>query len=152
MAFAGKHAPLPTALMEAKSVYIQNDSGYADLGDRCFEELAAWGRFKIAKSADVADLVFVISVQTAKGGYSGSATTNQYGNSSIALDEDSIRHTVITVIQESTNKAIWTDTRKWGVRHSATKEIVKGLRQRVEEQESSHQRYGPHRSHGCWKD
>jgi hypothetical protein len=44
-AFA-KHAPLPSELMQAKSVYIQN-AGASPKDARESAELSTWGRFKL---------------------------------------------------------------------------------------------------------
>ena len=35
-----KHLPLPPQVIRAKTVYIDNQSGVAKLGDRCYTELA----------------------------------------------------------------------------------------------------------------
>jgi hypothetical protein len=35
----GKHLPLPPQILTAKTVYIDNQSGYAKLGDRAYKQL-----------------------------------------------------------------------------------------------------------------
>lgn len=137
--FAGKpavHAPLPAALMEAKTVYIQNDSGFAALGDRCFEALSAWGRFKIVANPNDADLVFLLTAHSRSNGYSGTTTAGQNGTSYTNLSEDRINVTTLAIVGTSNKQTVWTDTRKWGIRHAATTEIIKSLRKRFEEQEA----------------
>jgi hypothetical protein len=56
-----KHVPLPDQILQAKTAYIDNRSGFASLGDKAYDELSKWGRFKIVKSAKEADLVFLLS-------------------------------------------------------------------------------------------
>jgi hypothetical protein len=58
--FAGQNAPLPPALMSAKTLYIENNSGQAKLADRCYDELSKWGRFKIVSDPKQADVIVQI--------------------------------------------------------------------------------------------
>jgi hypothetical protein len=40
-------APLPDKLLAAKTIYLENWSGDADLVDDIYEELQGWNRFKV---------------------------------------------------------------------------------------------------------
>jgi hypothetical protein len=122
-AFAGKHAPLPPTLMEAKTVYIDNQSGNAAFADRCYDELRRWGRFKIVPDPKGADIIFRISTATHSTGARASSTTT------------------IEVLEASTGQVLWSDSRPWGNLYtgfrSATRAVVKELKKRVQEQESA---------------
>src|SRR5260370_34414056 len=59
-----KYAPLPSKLMQAKSVYIENKTGDAERGDVFFKELTKWKRFSIVSEKSKADLVFVLGMTT----------------------------------------------------------------------------------------
>jgi hypothetical protein len=137
--FAGQHAPLPPALMSAKTLYIENNTGHADVADRCFDELSKWGRFKIVSSPSDADLVFQVGTNSRTYGYSGHSSADGSGNVDTSLTDDRVSFTTISVI-DKTGQVLWSDTRRWGNLfngfHSATREVVKELRRRVEEQES----------------
>jgi hypothetical protein len=74
-----KHAPLPDELLKAKTVYIDNQSGLATLGDKAYDELSKWGRFKIVSSAKDADLVLLISAHAYVTGYSTNTTGTAQG-------------------------------------------------------------------------
>jgi len=52
-----KHAPLPDAVLNAKSVYILNDTGMQKIADTAYEDLTKWGRFSIAPNRKSADLI-----------------------------------------------------------------------------------------------
>jgi hypothetical protein len=79
--------PLPQKLMIAKTVYIDNQSGFADLGDKCYDELRKWGRFQIVGSAEKADVVLLLSANEYVSGYSsGSYQTNRARSLSSADD------------------------------------------------------------------
>jgi len=41
------HVPLPAQVITAKTVYIDNQSEEADVGEKARDELRKWGRFQI---------------------------------------------------------------------------------------------------------
>jgi len=135
--FASRHAPLPPALMSAKTLYIENNSGEAKLADRCYDELSKWGRFKIVSDPKQADVIFQIGTHARTYGYSGHSTTDANGNSNTSLTEDRASFTTISVV-DATGKVLWSDTRRWGSLftgfRSATREVIKELKKRMEEQ------------------
>src|SRR5277367_4966873 len=59
-----KLAPLPASVIAAKTVYIDNQTGHAEIADRAYDALSKWGRFKILKDAKDADLVFRFTADT----------------------------------------------------------------------------------------
>src|SRR5260370_34309349 len=59
-----KYAPLPSKLMQAKSVYIENKTGEAERGHVFFKELTKWKRFSIVSEKSKEDLVFVLGMKT----------------------------------------------------------------------------------------
>jgi hypothetical protein len=138
VAFAGQHAPLPLALMSAKTLYIENNSGEAKLADRCYDELSKWGRFKIVSDPKQADVIFQIGTHVRTYGYSGRSTTDANGSTDTSLTEETAGFTTISVVNP-TGQVLWSDTRRWGSLfagfRSATREVIKELRKRMEEQE-----------------
>lgn len=137
------HAPLPPALMQAKTVYIDNQSGTASFTDRCYDELSKWGRFKIVSDPKEADIVFRISSFTHTAGATATTTTTDYGSTATSntdISENRYGFTRIDVLASSTGQVLWSDTHRWGNLFtgfkSATREVVKELRKRIEEQEA----------------
>ena len=59
--WAGSHAALPKALMEAQTAYVDDVSWHSTVGDQCSNELKKWGRFKLVSDQKEADLVFHLS-------------------------------------------------------------------------------------------
>lgn len=49
---------LPQALLNAHSVYIENETGFVDLQYVAALEFQKWGRFDLAESREKADLIF----------------------------------------------------------------------------------------------
>ena len=147
-----KHAPLPEQILQAKTVYIDNQSGLATLGDRAYDEMSKWGRFKIVASAKDADLVLLISAHAYLSGYQTSTTTTAQGtddgsgniqmsgNSQSQTNAQVTRITYMTAIDPKTGNALWSDQKLWGTLYtgfrSATRSLVKELRKRVGEQEA----------------
>jgi hypothetical protein len=56
----GDHLPFPEKLINARTVFIQNDSGDSKLGDAIYKTLKDWGRWKIVTERSEADLVAVV--------------------------------------------------------------------------------------------
>jgi hypothetical protein len=149
-----KHAkmPLPQQVTTAKTIYIDNRSGIANIGDRAYDELQKWARFQIVDSAEKADLVLLISASQYVSGYSSVSNHNTTGTIDDAgnLNAQTYGHstsdaivsgtTYVTVLDPKTGTALWSDARPWGkcvfaVCKSATRGIIKELRYRVDEQE-----------------
>ena len=102
-----KHLPLPVAVFSAKTVFIDNQSGMAKIGDRAYEELRKWGRFQIVSDRKDADLIFLLSAEehttgyvTSGGGQTG--TVNESGNINTTskptyTTPQTVGHTFLTV-------------------------------------------------------
>jgi hypothetical protein len=154
-----KHAPLPEQILQAKTVYIDNQSGLAYIGDRAYDEVSKWGRFKIVNSAKEADVVFLLTAHEYVAGYrtnttgtsNTTGTVDDSGNVRLNGDNDSTSQTsaqtggvtFMTVLEPKTGNSLWSDRKTWGsgimglaFARSATRSLVKELRERVEEQEA----------------
>jgi hypothetical protein len=145
----GKHEkmPLPQQVITAKTIFIDNRSGFASLGDRAYDELKKWGRYQIVDSADKADMVFLLSAKEYVSGY----TSSTYGNTNGTVDNNGNINahtygssnsaavysgtTYVTLIDPKTGNALWSDARAWGRFKSATRGLVKELRDRIKDQE-----------------
>jgi hypothetical protein len=56
-AFAKDHAPLPDELLNAKTVYIVNQTGNQKATDTAYDQFSKWGKFKVVSNKDSADIV-----------------------------------------------------------------------------------------------
>lgn len=52
---------LPTSIFAARTVYVDNQSGFAEIYNIAYLELSRWGRFEPVESASKADLVIVLT-------------------------------------------------------------------------------------------
>ena len=55
------NSPLPFSILSARTVYIDNQSGFAELSNVAYLELSRWGRFEPVESATKADLSIVLT-------------------------------------------------------------------------------------------
>jgi cytochrome c5 len=139
--------PLPQQVMTAKTIYIDNRSGIADLGDKAYDELRKWGRFQIVDSAEKADVVLLLSAKAYISGYSsnsyhntsgsvdssGNVTAQTYGNGNTSAIYSAT--TYVTIVDPKAGAPLWSDARAWGRWKSATRGLVKELRDRMDQQE-----------------
>lgn len=132
---AADHAPLPKQLFEAKTAYIANESGYADIGDKCYQELKKWNRFSLVDNANKADVIFWLGSSEKASGFSVYSQTYDNGMTLGTATPNSSGKTILKAVDPKTDDVLWTDSRVWRGFHSATKTLVKELRKRMEEQE-----------------
>jgi hypothetical protein len=55
---------LPEAVVRAHTIYLQNDTGFAELEYTAILELNKWGRFDLAERAEKADLILRLDSST----------------------------------------------------------------------------------------
>lgn len=133
-----KRAPLPDSIVKAKTVFIDNKAGSAKFADRCYDELSKWGRYTVVTDPQKADLIFRLTSEVHVVGYRQNASATATDNTAYATGTStaiSKGTTYLEVVDPKTNTVLWSDSRGYGMFHSATKGIVKELRDRVEEQE-----------------
>jgi hypothetical protein len=58
---APKHAPLPDAVYQAKSVLIVNQTGYQSTTDGAYDALTKWGSLSVVSDRSKADLIITFT-------------------------------------------------------------------------------------------
>lgn len=125
---AKMRAPLPDKLLAARTVYLENWTGDADLVDDLYEELQLWNRFKIVTDKSKADLIVRLSVST-------------YVRSQPQIKAESGAYVTLPVypsrlhfslVDPGTGDLLWTDTDGSLDKYGA-KSLVKKIRKRIEE-------------------
>jgi hypothetical protein len=143
-----QHLPLPATVLSAKTVFIDNQTGMAKLGDRAYEELTKWGRFQIVADRKQADLIFLLTAQERDGGYVTSGggqtgTVDSSGNIRTSSDPTYTSHvtvgyTYLTVYDAKSGDNLWSESKRWGNLytgfHSATKGLIGELKKRIDAQ------------------
>lgn len=142
------HLPLPPQVISAKTIYIDNQSGIAKLGDRAYEQLNKWGRFQVVQDRKQADLILLLSARQYNGGYvtTGGGTTgtvDENGNINTTNNPSyttpvTANYTYVNLIDPKNGDSLWSDSKRWGNLytgfHSATKGLIDELMKRVNEQ------------------
>jgi hypothetical protein len=117
-----KLAPLPASVMAAKTVYIDNQRGHAEIADRAYDALSKWGRFKILKDAKDADLVLRF-------------TTNTNGRPTPPGNDIDVSPTpVVFSVRDQANNELWSVSKNKPL-HSQTRLDIDEFKKRIEEQE-----------------
>lgn len=149
-----KYAPLPQKLVTARTVFLDNQTGFANVGDKAYQELEKWGRFRVVDSPKKADVVFLISQREYEGGY----TTSHFGQThgaisgggNVALYSGGSTRTRtiervqvhLTVVDPRNGVSLWADSRQQSVpstidqivTQGLTRSLINGLRKRIKEQ------------------
>jgi hypothetical protein len=118
---ADKYAPLPASVIAAKTVYIDNQTGYSQITDKAYSALSKWGRFTIVKDAKDADLVLRFTADT------GGRPTPPGNN----IDQSPTP--VVLSVRDQTNE-LWNVSKNQPF-HSQTALDIEEFKKRVEAQE-----------------
>src|SRR5215475_1635199 len=60
-AASASNGTLPYSVLQANTIYIDNQSGFAELGTIAYMEISRWGRLEPVESAKKADLTVVLT-------------------------------------------------------------------------------------------
>lgn len=127
-----RHLPLPPQIVAARTVFIENQSGDADIGDRAYDELLKWGRFKVVKDKSHADLILSLSLNESLDGYrttgGGEIGGIRQPIHTLTIVSD---YTRVTFLDAKTGDVLSSDSRRAGVR-SATRILINTLRKRLD--------------------
>jgi hypothetical protein len=106
---ASRRQIISVRILDAKSIFLDNQTGYSAVGQEAVRELSDWGRFRIV-GQDQAQLLMVLS-------------TREYNGTEFP-DADDFDPTVklprkplnafLTVIDKKTGDRLWIDSRPWG--------------------------------------
>jgi bla regulator protein BlaR1 len=103
-------APVPAKLIQAKTVFIENQSGFDRARDELAQELGNWNRLHIVYDKTRADLVVILTGQNTQ------------------------RTIQITFVDPATGDKIWTNSMPWSER-GAVRDLLDDLKQRIEQQD-----------------
>lgn len=111
-------APLPDKLLSAKTVFLDNKSGTAYIGDDAYDSMSKWGRFSLVNADAKPDVIFRLQVRSEDGGTvtSGDVTDDHNGGANVAMRSSAVvfRYTVLSVVDPATNEVLWQNEVRWG--------------------------------------
>lgn len=131
----GQKRALATQLFTAKSVYFDNQTGFAAVGDDAVRELEKWGRFQVVRRRDDAELVFVLSSEVYYDDVSRPAYHGDFEPDLLRLPHKPA-NAYLTVVDAASGKMLWSSVHAWGGLltgfNSAGRRLVSRLRKQVE--------------------
>lgn len=98
-------APIPTALLKAKKVFITNGGGNDELYDIFYSQMKSWARYELVGSPEEADLVFAFSFGSQ--GEAPEVYTNPANLRTYSYTTDKVR---VVVYDTKTHFALWSAT------------------------------------------
>jgi hypothetical protein len=138
-----KHSSLPTVVMNAKTIYVENHTTAAELKNTAFTELAKWGRFQVVDSPEKADIVLQLSngnfVKFVPGGEDAPAAAPKPGKQDWVGADGSVPpgSTRVSLIDPKSGSSLWSDVRKTDSPKAAA-HMLDGLREAIDQKEKGH--------------
>jgi len=135
-----KRHVLAAKLFAAKSVYFDNETGFAAVGADALRELKKWGRFRVVQNRERADLVFVLSSEeySEDVGDLGPASKTDFEPDWFLHFHYRPANAYLTVIDTITGETLWAGSHVWGGLltgfNSAGRRLVHRLREQVDPQ------------------
>ena len=128
---APRRTTISPKILVAKSIYLDNETGYSAVGRDALRELTDWGRFQIVGQKQ-AQLLMILSTQEFNGDDFPDA--GEFDDT-IKLPRKP-QNAFLTVIDKGTGDRLWIDSRPWGGlltgANSAGRRLVARFRKHVE--------------------
>ncbi len=132
---AQKHRALASQLFTSKSVYFDNQTGFAAVGEDAVRELEKWGRFQVVRRRDDAELVFVLSSEVYYDDVSRPAYNGDFEPDLLHLPHRPA-NAYLTVVDAYSGQRLWSGSHAWGGLltgfNSAGRRLINRLRKQVE--------------------
>jgi hypothetical protein len=125
-------AALPQAVINAQTVYIENELSVAGLEYTAILELNKWGRFGLAESRDGADLILLLD-----NGSSVRALPERQHPSAEVIKKG---YTRISLLDPKTSTKLWSDLQKTENSNVRNGHLLDGLRKAFDDYEKSRSR------------
>ena len=101
-------APLPTAVVNAHTVFLSNRGGSDLAYDAFYQSMKNWRKFKIVGSPDDAELIIELSYEVVQEGTRVWSTTNTYNNTTQVHSREIIDpQLILTIYDARTKNSLW---------------------------------------------
>jgi len=129
--------PLPDAVAHAHTVFLDNETGFNELGYSTVFELNKWGRFDLADSREKADLILRLD----SGNHVRVVPEGQVPSSASMNSDDSETprgYTRISLLDPKSNAVLWSDTHRTDGGKVKNGHLLDGLREAFDSYDKSH--------------
>jgi hypothetical protein len=109
---AAQRSALPQTVVNAHTVFLENETGFPELQYTAILELSKWGHFELAESQDKADLVLRLDSGTRV--HLAPEGQTPVGHAENAIEETSVPsgHTRIALLDPKSGQLLWSDVHK----------------------------------------
>jgi hypothetical protein len=104
-----QHNPLPQQLLNAKTAFVDNQSGYERVADEAYDELSRWGRFSFTTDLSKADVIIRLNTVDASSGHGYDCRAT------------------LSVISPEDGSVLWSNTRQCHTWKPSVRPLVKDL-------------------------
>ena len=126
----------PSRLLTAKSVYFEDQTGFAAVGGDARRELEKWGRYQVVGSRDQAELIFVLSSKIEAEGVRSPIEDRRFGPDLSFNFRYRPANAYLTVDDAITGERLWSGRHLWGGLltgfNSAGRRLIHKLRKQIE--------------------
>ena len=133
---AQKRPILPPRLLTAKFVYFENQTGFPAVGDESLRELEKWGRFRVVRSPDQAELLFILSSKIESDALVNPDDERRFGPDLSFHFRYRPANAYLSVDDAITGERLWSGRHLWGGLltgfNSAGRRLVHKLRKQLE--------------------
>ena len=130
-------APLPTAIVNAHTVFLSNKGGSDLAYDAFYQSMKNWGKFQIVGSPNDADLIVKLSYEVVHEGTRVWSSTNTYNNTTQVHSAQIIDpQLILTIYDARTKNSLWStiDHRRLArLEKNREKEMINAAERLVEE-------------------
>ena len=101
-------APLPSAVVNAKKVFLTNGGGSDLAYDAFYSEMKQWGNYKIVGSPDEADIIVELAYHVEHGGTAVWSSTNSYdGSTQVHSAQILDPQLTLTIYDDKSKNSLW---------------------------------------------
>ena len=129
--------PLPDAVAHAHTIFLDNETGFNELGYSTVFELNKWGRLELADSREKADLILRLDsgnhVRVVPEGQVPSSASMNSDNSEVPRG-----YTRISLLDPKSNTMLWSDTHRTEGGKVKNGHLLDGLREAFDSYDKSH--------------
>jgi hypothetical protein len=135
-----KRASLPSKVLSAATVFVDNQTTSAELLNTAYTELSKWGRLQVVDTAQKADIVLRLSngnfVRFVPGGENSQVAEPKVAKQNFVGADEAVPpgSTRISVIDPKTGNSVWSDIRKTDNPKAAT-HMLDGLREAFDQKQ-----------------
>ena len=135
-AWAGPR-PLPDAVVHARSVFLENETGFHELEYSTVLELSKWGRFELAESRERADLILRLNNGNRVRAVPEGEFPTSTGIDAFSEEQVPPGHTRIALVDPKTGALLWSDVHRTDGGRVRNGHLLDGLREAFDSYDKS---------------